>query len=675
MTVTFGNFNKSTVINNAGDNNPALNDFITLFCHYYARNKNQVCVNPGNGFRRLIIKRDFVIKQSHTLTNDRKYLNVTNNKVKSFIKNLFNKAFEDKSFSNDRFDKDKFYIFEVSEKTGKPKKPKLNKDIVNDYVDRLADMATLPAYPKESLRVNKDDAAESLVCLALHYVANTSNSTVSSFQDYLEFDLPATIAEVSLPFGVNELKWYCSSDAKLLVWAVSSFIMAEKIKNSPAVTNISSLSQYTFCHSKSAIGRKFKNDIFGKEIQLPSNITVGEDKVQPADIFVVKTAYMNRLSPRILETDSIAMKFDKLERFYNQNFKNGILVPVSLKQTIYKSSTQSLTIQIKAVNYNPRGVGNEVTTPKLLSDFIMRELLLAKKKVISETQFVKWLDEFIEIEPINYRNYKDQVETTIKFRGTTYNNKQAAPIKFQITTPSSTYNFQRVGGNSWTGGVGFQVVSKILRTDSKVRAQFNKAIGHLLGVKKKYYMTTFGKNNYSSMSRVLLNDLSTRNNWQNVLENLSNTHGVPAMLLFAYNYMKYISSKNVPYTNDLPKLMSSLGVNPRMINMMINKNPSRQSRRGEYLIKGQKLTGNFGADYSRLDYRLLGQKIADYEAFFIFSQIQSVVTEYFKKQYMTFVFSMCTGRGGLMASYDVENKNTYKYLAGTRPMTYLLVGD
>jgi hypothetical protein len=369
------------------------------------------------------------------------------------------------------------------------------------------------------------------------------------------------------------------------------------------------------------------------------------------------------------------MKFDKLERFYNQNFKNGILVPVSLKQTIYKSSTQSLTIQIKAVNYNPQGVGNEVTTPKLLSDFIMRELLLAKKRVISENQFIQWLDEFIEIEPINYKNYKDQVETTIKFRGTTYNNKQAAPIKFQITTPSSTYNFQRIGGNSWTGGVGFQVVSKILRSDPKVKSQFNKAIGHLLGVKKKYYMTTFGKNNYSSMSSVLLNDLSTRNNWQSVLENLGNTHGVPTMLLFAYNYMKYISSRNVPYTNDLPKLMSSLGVNPRMINMMINKNPSRQSRRGEYLIKGQKLTGNYGTDYSRLDYRLLGQKIADYEAFFVFSQIQRVVTEHFKKQYMTFVFSLCTGRGGLLASYDAENKNTYKYLAGTRPMTYLLVGD
>lgn len=675
MTVNFGNFNKNTVINNAGDNNEALNDFITLFCHYYYRNRNEVCINPGNGFRKLIIKRDFIIKRVHTLTNDKKYLSVTNFKIRTFIKSLFDRALKDESFSNNRFDKDKFYIFEVSETTGREKKPKLNKSVVNDYVNRLSNMATLPAYTKEQVRVNKDDAAESLVCLALSYVSNQNNGTVSSFQDYIEFNLPSTISNVSLPFSINELRWYCSSDEKLLLWVVSSFIMAEKMKNSPGVTNITSMDQYTFCHSKSEIGKKFKNDIFGKQINLPSNITVGEDKVQPADIFLVKTVYMNKLSPAIKETDSIALKFDKLERFYNQNFKNGILIPVSLKQTIYKSSTQKTTIQIKAINYNPHGVGKEITTPKLLSDFIMREFLLVKKKNITEKQFIQWLNNFIQIDPINYKNYKDQVETTIRFKGTTYNNKAAAPINFTITTPSSTYNFQRVGGNSWTGGVGFQVVSKILRTDPKVRSQFNKAIGHLLVKKKRYYMKTFNKNSWNEMRNVLKNDLSTNKNWKTALENLANTHGVPAMLLFAYNYMKYISTKNVPYTTDLSKLMNSLGVSRKMIDMMISKNPSKQSNRNAYIAKGQKLTGDFGTDYSKLDYKLLGQKIADYEAFFIFSQIQNVVTEYFKKQYMIFVFSLCTGRGGLLASYNTQNQNTYRYLAGTRPMTYLLVGD
>lgn len=675
MAVIFGNFNKTTVVTNAGDNNLSLNDFITLFCHYYPRDKDKVSVNPGVGVRRLVIKRDFIIKQTHTTLNDKKYLNVTDNKIKLFIKNLFYKAFEDDSFSNNRFDKDKFYTVEVSEKTGKPKKPKLNTNLVNDYINRLSDMATLPVYSKEQLQVNKDDAAESLVCLALHYVTTENNGSVSSFQDYIEFDLPSNIPQVSIPFSLNNLRFYCSSADPFLVWATSSFIMAEKIKRSPSVTNISSLSNYTFCHSKSIIGKKFKNDIFSTHINLPSNITVGEDKVQPADIFVVKTSHMKRLSPAIFESDPTTLVFDKLERFYNQNFKNGVLIPISLKQTIYQTSTQKSTIQIKAVNYNPQGVNKEVITPKLLSDFIMREFLLAKKRVTSEADFVEWLDKFIEIEPINYKNYTNQVETTIKFKGTTYNNKQAAPIKFKIQTPNSTYNFQRIGGNSWTGGIGYQVVSKIIRTDPKVRSEFNKAIGHLLGAKKKYYMTTFGKNNFSDMSTVLRNDLSTIPQWKTVLESLSEKHGTRTALLFAYNYLKYISSKNVPYTNDLLKAMNSLGVTPRMINMMVNKNPSKLTNRNDYIQKGQKLTGNFGSDFKQLDYKLLAQKIADYEAFFVFSQIQNVVTEHFKKQYVTFVFSLCTGRGGLFPSYNKDNQNTYKYLAGTRPMTYLLVGD
>ncbi len=674
MTIVFGNFNKNTVVSNAGEDSEPLNDFITLFCHYYPRNKNDVAITPSGDRRKLIIKRDFISKQIHNLANDKKYLPITSFKLKTFIKNLFNLALENNQFSNARFDKGKFFIERVS-KSGKPLTPKLDKSFVNDYVDRLTSMAELPVYSKESLRVNKDDAAESLVCLALHYVNTMKSGSVSSFQDYIEFDLPSSISELNIPFSVTELRWYCSSEDPYLVWAISSFIMAEKIKNSPSLTNISSLDNYAICHSKSDIGKKFKNDIFSSNITLSSNIKVGEDKIQPADIFLVKTSYKNNLSPGIRDTDSTTIVFDKLERFYNQNFKNGILIPVSLKQTTYQSSTQKTTTQLKVVNYNPQGVGKEITTPKLLSDFIMRELLLAKKKVISENDFVEWFDKFIEIEPINYKNYKDQVETTIKFRGTTYNNKQAAPIEFNIMTPNSTYNFQRVGGNSWTGGIGYQVVSKIIRTDPKIRTQFNKAIGHLLVKKKNYYMKTFGKNTWNQMSSVLKNDLSTIPQWEEVIKALANTHGIPTTLLFAFNYLKYISSRNIPYTNDLSKLMSSLGVNQKMLEMMVRKNPSKTPFLSGYVSKGRALTGNFGQNYSNLNYKLLGQKLADYEAFYIFSQIQNVITEHFKKQYMVLVFSLCTGRGGVLARYDELNQTTYDYLAGTRPMTHLLVGD
>jgi hypothetical protein len=670
----FGNFNKNTVITNAGDDNEVINDFITLFCKYYAQYKKQVSINSVGGHRRLIIKRDFISKQVHTLTNDKKYLPITDFKIKTFIRKLFNTALKDEQFSDPKFDKDKFFIDRVS-RSGKPLAPELDKRLVNTYVDKLVDMASLPTYSKESLRVNKDDAAESLVCLALHYVDTFNNGSVSSFQDYIEFDLPSSISQLSLPFSVSELRWYCSSQDPYLTWAISSFIMAEKIKNSPAVTNISSLNGYTFCHSKSDIGKKFKNDIFSSNIILSSGIKVGEDKIQPSDIFLVKTSLMNRLSPSIRDTDPITIKFDKLERFYNHNFKTGVLIPVSLKQTIYQSSTQKTTTQIKAVNYNPQGTGKEILTPRLLSDFIMRELLLAKKKVATENHFIEWFDKFIEIEPINYKNYKDQVNTTIKFRGTTYNNKQAAPITFDLMTPNSTYNFQRVGGNSWTGGISYQVVSKIIRTDAKIKIPFNKAIGHLLSVKKKYFVETFGKNNWSQISSVLRNDLSSIPQWEEVIKQLSKTYGAPTTLLFAYNYLKYISSKNVPYTTDLPKLMNSLGVSQKMLEMMVRKNPTKASFLSGYIEKGRNLTGEFGSNYNQLNYKLLGQKLADYEAFYIFSQIQNVVTEHFKKQYMVLIFSLCTGRGGVISRYNESNKTTYEYLAGTRPMTHLLVGD
>ena len=674
MPVSFGNFDKNTVISNVGDDNEVINDFITLFCHYNPNYKNQVAINPPGERGRLIIKRNFISNQVHTTSKDKKYSAVTDFKIKKFIKKLFDKAIKDQQFSDPKFDKDKFFIARFG-KSGNSLKPKLDTKLVNTYVDRLVDMASLPIHSKEALKINKDDAAEALVCLALHYVSNFRNTSVSNFQDYIEFDLPSSISQLSLPFSVSELEWYCSSADPYLTWAISSFIMAIRIKNSSSTTHISSLKDYTFCHSKSEDGKKFKNDIISSNVMLPSNIQVGEDKVQPADIFLVKTSLKSTLSPSILNTDPITIKFDKLEKFYNDNFKAGILIPVSLKQTIYKTTTQTTTTLIKAVNYNPQGTGKKILTPELLSDFIMRELLLAKNSVVTKDDFIAWFDKFIKIKPINYKNYKDQVSTEIEFIGTTYNNKTPRPITFDLMTPNSTYNFQRVGGNSWTGGISYQIVSKIIRTDPRIKISFNKAINHLVKVKKEYFGKAFGKKNLSKASSVAKDDLSSIPQWKEVVEELSTTYGIPATLLFVYNYLKYISSKNVPYTNDLPKVMNSLGVTQRMLQMIVKKNPTQQTSLAGYIQKGRNLTGDFGADYNKLDYELIGQKLADYEAFYIFSQIQTVVTEHFKKQYMLLIFSLCTGRGGIMAKYKKANKTTYEYLAGTRPMTHLLVGD
>lgn len=673
MTVSFGNFTKATRINVSNDlQTESINDFITLFCHYYPRHRKYVSIVANDPHRKIILKREFIIKEEHELQNDRKYLTVTTAKIKKFFNSLFKQAIADDSFNDDKFDKSKFLIERVGA-NGKPLKPKLNTDQIKIYVNELTSLSEMPVYSEEALRVNKDDAAESLVCLALYYVSQNNSFSVSSFQDFIEYDLPTTISQVDLPFSLDNLKPYCSSEDPFLSWAVSSLIMAEKIKNSPSVSNVSTLSNYTFCHSKSTNGKKYKYDIFRNEIELPSGIRVGEDKVQPADIFLVKTNYINKLSPVISESDPTVMVFDKLERFYNQNFKNGALIPVSLKKTLYKTTTQKTTTQIKAVNYNPQGVKREILTPRLLSDFIMRELLIVKNKNITQQDFINWFDNFLEIEPINYRNYTDQVSTKITFKGTTYNNKKSSPIKFELTTPSSTYNFQRVGGNSWTGGVGFQVISRMVRTEPKIRQQFNKAIGHLLVMKKKYYMKTFNKSDWSSMHEILKNDFSSLKEWQTVSENLIQTHG-PRALLFLFNYMKYISSKNIPYTNDLNKVMNSLGVSSAKLTMIARKQNVPTKLEG-YIKKGNELTGNFGANINSLNTKLLGHKLADYEAFYIFSQIQNLVTEHFKKQYMLLVFSMCTGRGGVLANYDEMNKTTYDYIAGTRPMTHLLVGD
>jgi hypothetical protein len=673
MTVSFGNFTKATRVKLSNDlQSESINDFITLFCHYYPRHRKYVSLSANDPYRKILFKREFIIKEEHDLQNDRKYLTVTKAKVKKFFNSLFKRAIEDKSFDDDKFDKSKFLIERVGA-NGKPLKPKLNTDQIKLYVDELSSLSEMPVYSEEALKVNKDDAAESLVCLALYYVSQNTSFSVSSFQDFIEYDLPSSISQVDLPFSLDNLKPYCSSEDPFLSWAVSSLIMAEKIKNSPSVSNISTLSNYTFCHSKSTTGKKYKYDIFRNEIELPSGIRVGEDKVQPADIFLVKTNYISNLSPAISESDPVAMVFDKLERFYNQNYKNGVLIPVSLKKTVYKTTTQKTTTQIKAVNYNPQGVKNEILTPRLLSDFIMRELLIVKNRNINEQSFIKWFDNFLEIDPINYRNYTDQVSTRITFKGTTYNNKRASPIYFDLTTPSSTYNFQRVGGNSWTGGVGFQVISRIIRTEPKIRQQFNKAVGHLLVMKKRYYMKTFNKSDWNTMHEILKNDFSSLREWQSVSKKLIDAHGSRA-LLFLFNYMKYISSKNIPYTNDLTKVMNSLGVSETRLRMIARKQNTQTKLEG-YIAKGKQLTGDFGADINSLNTKLLGQKLADYEAFYIFSQIQNIVTEHFKKQYMLLVFSMCTGRGGVLANYDEMNKTTYDYLAGTRPMTHLLVGD
>lgn len=672
--MSFGNFTKATTVNIPNTlHMEVINDFITLFCHYYPRDRKHVSIVTNNPTRKIILTREFIIKQAHTAQNDRKYLTVTETKIRNFFNSLFKNAIEDETFTNSKFDKSKFLIERFGKK-GQPLKPALDKDELENYVDVLVSLSQMPVFTKSSLRVNKDDAAESLVCLALYYVANNSSFSVSSFQDFIEHELSNDISQVSLPFSIDNLRPYCSLADPFLSWAVSSLIMAEKIKNTPSLSKISTLNNYTFCHSKSTIGRKFKNDIFRNQITLPSGITVGEDKVQPADIFIVKTNSASRLSPSILESDPTTLVFDKLERFYNQNYKNGILIPVSLKKTAYKTTTRSTTTQIKAINFNPQGVKNEITTPKMLSDFIMRELLLAKKKKLTASAFVEWFDQFLTIDPINYRNYTDQVSTKIHFKGTTYNNRQSAPITFDLTTPSSTYNFQRVGGNSWTGGVGFQVISRIIRTEPKIRQEFNKAIKHLLVVKKRYYMKTFNKSSWGEMQAVFKNDFSSLDEWKDVSINLIQNHG-PRALLFLFNYMKYISSKNIPYTNDLDKVIRSLGVSRQKLEMIVNRQPSLQSKFGGYILKGERLTGNFGANINSIDTELLGHKLADYEAFFIFSQIQNIVTKHFKKQYMLLVFSMCTGRGGVLANFDEMNETTYDYLAGTRPMAHLLVGD
>lgn len=251
---------------------------------------------------------------------------------------------------------------------------------------------------------------QDFTCYAVWYFFNNRNATLYDFYENIKItnDLLANNkSKLYVSSSSNTLKEFCLLDNYSYV--LDSVAVAKSIIKHRGKLNIKgSLSTYSIAEEDSSEGIRYKSVPFKKIALTENNYYNAPDKLTTADIFIYRPQVQGmKTLNRVFSNRTLTHK--QYQKFMDEGFKRGDIIPISLKQLKLTTINDNLTTNLVKVIGSFDNINQDVKDP-----FFSTVLQLLSIK--DRQEFINEMEKVIEIndKSFNYK-LKEVGRTTFEF--------------------------------------------------------------------------------------------------------------------------------------------------------------------------------------------------------------------------------------------------------------------
>lgn len=415
---------------------------------------------------------------------------------------------------------------------------------------------------------------ELLQCAALSFFITNSEATNRDFFDYIENfadgdDPEGILSKVKAKRNIKtDLGVYYTSSSAGISWIKSSIDIARFL-----ITKLNLNNNFEIHHQKSEFGKLVKDDCIKKIVETlgTKSISNKPDVYNPTDIWIVNKTCQQAIELELEKyiskntssdnTTSILANYIENKHTYksilNKYYRENKLFQVSLKKsktsnTVADESYKDIKIATPInVGYKIIGTLMNYANTKIDIDsytkfvFAFDELLQEGNKA----KILKFIDDLVHIDKLNYKDetLQPSLNFHLDYAGVAIDG--GGFEQWKLDTPGNTFNMQKGGGTSWSGGLNTNAIHEILSNYSGYNSIFNKVVDIRTKAFEEVYNGLTKETVIPSTVKSVLNKseiIYKQNDLKIIFDNLNPT-------AYMYYLAKSIEKLSEPYRGQLAR--------------------------------------------------------------------------------------------------------------------------
>lgn len=415
---------------------------------------------------------------------------------------------------------------------------------------------------------------ELLQCAALSFFITNSEATNRDFFDYIENfadgdDPGGILSKVKAKRNIKtDLGVYYTSSSAGISWIKSSIDIARFL-----ITKLNLNNNFEIHHQKSEFGKLVKDDCIKKIVEAlgTKSISNKPDVYNPTDIWIVNKTCQQAIELELEKyiskntssdnTTSILANYIENKHTYksilDKYYRENKLFQVSLKKsktsnTVADESYKDIKIATPInVGYKIIGTLMNYANTKIDIDsytkfvFAFDELLQEGNKA----KILKFIDDLVHIDKLNYKDetLQPSLNFHLDYAGVAIDG--GGFEQWKLDTPGNTFNMQKGGGTSWSGGLNTNAIHEILSNYSGYNSIFNKVVDIRTKAFEEVYNGLTKETVIPSTVKSVLNKseiIYKQNDLKIIFDNLNPT-------AYMYYLAKSIEKLSEPYRGQLAR--------------------------------------------------------------------------------------------------------------------------
>jgi hypothetical protein len=248
-------------------------------------------------------------------------------------------------------------------------------------------------FESNNFKFGKGNVAlkQELVCLAVAYFFSNPSKDLYNFHEYVKH-LNRVVGKANLSYNLSEFKKFATPlNFKYILDAVG---VAKTLIANASKLKLGSLKKYTVVEERHDMAKDLKDNPYRNIIKTPGYFT-NPDKLMIADMFLIEIDSQKYYKDNLKVFKKKTLTHEQYRKFMDTSFRNGAIIPISLKQLTPKTLSENLvTTRVKIVG-SYTSAESDIVDPEFVDEYMNAVINLFSQQ--SMTSFVETMKKMIDI--------------------------------------------------------------------------------------------------------------------------------------------------------------------------------------------------------------------------------------------------------------------------------------
>ena len=319
---------------------------------------------------------------------------------------------------------------------------------------------------------------ELLQCVAISFFIRRLKATEEDFFNYIGIEMENgddILKGINAEYDVNtNLKVFNTTSDTGISWVKSSISIARFL-----IQKLNLNSNYTVYHQKSKFGRLIKDECIKRMIEDLDlkKFSDEPDVYNPTDIWIVKDIKVGEIENRLKEK-IIDAPVGMVTKIYlsNRHTYKSIIATFFRTKDLYQISLKKASAS-GVVKYRMIGSLYGIPTQDIDSYTKFISIIDDFLKQNNEGKFKQLISDLVLVRKINYSDevLQPNVTFTLRYGQLDVSDQILSENEnWKLDTPGNTFNMQKIGGTSWSGGLNFNGIHLALKNYNEYMPVFRE---------------------------------------------------------------------------------------------------------------------------------------------------------------------------------------------------------